>query len=87
MWLSTTLAKVGAGAYTGVLIRTSGPGFNAALFSPDAVSRTVVGTATLTFTNGNAGSFFYQVSDGIKVVTQTKAITRQVFRSPGTVCH
>jgi serine protease len=87
MWLSTTLAKVGAGAYTGALIRTSGPGFNAALFSPDAVSRTVVGTATLTFTNGNAGSFFYQVSDGIKVVTQTKAITRQVFRSPGTVCH
>ncbi len=47
----------------------------------------MVGTATLTFTDGNAGSFAYQVSDGTTVVTQVKAITRQVFRAPGTTCR
>jgi hypothetical protein len=46
-----------------------------------------MGTATVTFTNGNAGSFFYQVNNGIKSVMRTVAITRQVFRSPGTVCQ
>jgi len=86
-FLSATFFKEGQGVYTGTMIRTTGPPFHAVPFNPDAVTRTVVGTATLTFTNGNAGSFFYHVSDGIKVVTQTKAITRQVFRSPGTVCQ
>jgi hypothetical protein len=42
-----------------------------------------VGTATLSFANGNAGSFAYTVNG----VAQTKAITRQVFRTPGTVCQ
>ena len=41
----------------------------------------------MTFTNGNAATFSYQVSDGSKSVTQTKSITRQVFRAPGTVCQ
>ena len=52
-------------------------------FDPAKVVVTDAGTATLTFTNGNAGTFGYTL-DG---VTQTKAITRQVFRSPGTVCQ
>ena len=56
-------------------------------FNPDAVTHTVVGMATVTFTNGNAATFSYQVNDGSKSVTQTKSITRQVFRAPGTVCH
>jgi hypothetical protein len=42
-----------------------------------------VGTATLSFANGNAGSFAYTVNG----VAQTKAITRQVFRTPGTICR
>ena len=46
-----------------------------------------MGTATVTFTNGNAASFSYQVSDGINTTTRTKAITRQVFRAPGTACQ
>jgi serine protease len=86
-FLSATFFKEGQGLYTGTMIRTTGPPFHAVPFNPDAVTRTVVGKASLTFANGNAGSFFYQVSDGIKVVTQTKAITRQVFRNPGTVCQ
>ena len=53
----------------------------------DAVIRAAVGAATVTFTNGNAATFSYQVNDGINSVTQTKSITRQVFRAPGTACH
>jgi hypothetical protein len=85
--MSATLTKVGTNVYSGALIRTSGPPFNAVPFNPDAVIRTPVGTATVTFTNGNAATFSYQVNDGIKSVTQTKSITRQVFRAPGTVCR
>ena len=85
--MSAQLDKVGSNVYSGTLIRTSGPPFNAVPFNPDAVIRTPVGTATVTFTNGNAATFSYQVNDGIKTVTQTKSITRQIFRPPGTVCR
>jgi hypothetical protein len=53
------------------------------------VTRTPVGMATFKFTNGNAGVFTYIVDlgDGINKATQSKAITRQVFRPPGTVCQ
>ena len=44
---------------------------------------TKVGTATFTFSDGNNATFAYSV-DG---VSQTKPITREVFRSPGTVCR
>ena len=86
-WLSAILAKTGAGVYTGALIRTAGPAFNAVPFNPSAVTRTVVGTATVTFANGNAASFAYQVNAGGTIVTQVKPITREVFRLPGTACQ
>ena len=86
-WLSATLAETSAGIYTGALIRTSGPAFNAVPFSPNAVTRAQAGTATITFTNGNAASFAYEVNEPTQVVRQTKAITRQVFRVPGTACQ
>jgi len=86
-WLSATLVRAGANAYAGALIRTAGPAFNAVPFNPNAVTRTETGAATITFANGNASSFAYEVSDRTKVVRQTKAITRQVFRPPGTACQ
>jgi len=85
--MSAQLNKVGTNSYSGTLIRTSGPPFNAVPFNPDEVIRTPVGTATVTFTNGNAATFSYQVNDGSKTVMQTKSIARQVFRAPGTACH
>ena len=85
--MSATLTRIGTNVYSGALIRTSGPPFNAVPFNPDSVIRTTVGTATVTFANGNAATFSYQVNDGIKTVTQTKAIARQVFRAPGTTCQ
>jgi hypothetical protein len=46
-----------------------------------------MGTATVTFANGNAGTLAYTVSDGTHTASRSKAITRQVFRAPGTVCQ
>jgi len=85
--MSATLTKVGPGTYSGSLIKTSGPAFSAVPFSPNAVIRTTVGMATVTFSNGNAATFSYQVSLGGQSVSRTKAIERQVFRPPGTVCQ
>ena len=88
MWLVTTATKSGLSSYTGDLIRlTNGPPFNAVPFppigSPGGATGSVVGTATLSFFDGNSGTFSYSV-DG---VAQTKNITREIFTAPGTVCH
>ena len=83
LWLSATLTPTAANAFGGTLYRTTGPPFNAVPFDPSRVTLAPVGTLTLTFANGNAASFAYTVNG----VSQVKSITRQVFRSPGTVCR
>jgi hypothetical protein len=83
LWLTVTAPKTGPGVYAGSLMRTTGPAFNAFPFNPTKVVATVVGTASFTFSDGNTASFFYAVNG----VAQTKPITREVFRSPGTVCQ
>ena len=60
--------------YTGPLFTTGGPPFNAP-FDPNQVEMRQVGTATLTFSSANNGTFAYSV-DG---VSGTKSITRQPF--------
>lgn len=82
MWLVVTAPKTGPGAYAGMLYRTTGPAFSAVPFDPTHVGITPVGSATLTFTDGNTGTFAYTVNG----VSQAKAITRQVFGG-GTICH
>jgi hypothetical protein len=83
LWLSATMPRTAAGAYDGVLYRTTGPAFNAVPFDPRNVVATDVGAARLVFTDGNAGTFTYTVEG----VTQSKAVTRQIFQTPGTVCQ
>ena len=84
LWLSSTLAQGAGQSFNGALIQTAGPAFSAVPFDPAQVTRTNVGTATLTFADGNTGTFNYTA----KNVTQQKAITRQLFNPPGaTVCH
>ena len=84
LWLSATLVKEPAGnAYAGTLYRTTGPPFSATPFGSTKVTLSPVGTASLTFADGNHGSFSYNVNGA----AQTKQITRYVFREPGTVCH
>ena len=83
LWLFVTALKTAEGVYSGTLYRTTGPPFNSVPFDPTKVAATAVGAATFTFTDGNTGTFNYTVNG----VTQTKAITREVFASPGTVCQ
>ncbi len=84
LWLAVTAPRVDQSrAYSGQLIRTSGPAFSAVPFDPKRVTRAVAGTATFTFANGNAGTFAYTLNGA----SQTKAITRYLFAPPaGTRC-
>ncbi|MBU6483166.1 MAG: S8 family peptidase [Betaproteobacteria bacterium] len=83
LWLSGPAQKTSAGVYAGTLYRTTGPGFNAVPFEPSKVTQTPVGTLTLSFSDGANGTFAYTVNG----VSQVKAITREVFVAPGTVCQ
>ena len=89
LWLSVTAPKTGPGIYSGDLYRTTGPAFNAAPFNPANVARTPVGSATLTFADGNHATFAYtvQLAGMTMPVAQSKAITRQIFVAPGTACQ
>ena len=89
MWLSATASRVGNGVFSGTLVRTTGPAFNAAPFDSASVQRTPVGTLTLTFADGNNATFAYTVAFGNPqaTVTQSKQLTRLVFRAPGTICQ
>jgi hypothetical protein len=83
LWLSVTATNTAPGVFLGTLFRTTGPPFGAVPFDPAKVVRTPVGTATFTFSDGNDAMFAYTVNG----ISQTKAITRQVFVVPGTVCQ
>ena len=89
LWLSVTAPQTAPNTFGGTLYLTGGPAFSAVPFNPAAVTRSAVGAATFKFTNGNSGSFTYNVDfgDGLNKATQSKAIVRQVFRAPGTVCQ
>jgi hypothetical protein len=51
--MSGALFRVGtSNAYSGALVRTTGPPFNAVPWNPGAVTRAELGTATVTFTHG-----------------------------------
>jgi hypothetical protein len=87
MWLSATAMKNGNGVYGGTVYRTTGPAYNAVPFDPQRVGRAPVGTMTVTFANGNSARFDYSVTVGGATVSQSKLLSRLVFRSPGTVCQ
>jgi hypothetical protein len=84
LWLSASLVQGAGQTFSGALIQTAGPAFNSVPFDPTQVTRSNVGAATLSFTDGNTSGFDYTA----KGVTQHKAITRQLFNPPaGTVCQ
>jgi hypothetical protein len=83
MWLvGSNVGKTGNATYAGTLYRTSGPPLQAPPWDPARVSRMPAGTITLTFADNDHGTMAYSV-DGL---SRTKAITRQAFASPATVC-
>jgi len=75
MWLVMTANQTAANTYSGTLYSTKGPPFNAVPFNPAQVTATAVGNGTISFSDGNNGTFSYTVND----VAQNKAITREVF--------
>jgi hypothetical protein len=75
-------ARTSTGSYSGPLYRTRGPAFNLNPWTGSVVA-TEVGSATFTFSGPNEGTFAYTL-DGI---SQGKAITRQSFAVPETVCR
>ena len=83
LWLVATATKTVGNTFSGTLFTTKGPAFNAVPFESAKVAQTPVGSATLTFTDGNTGTFAYTVNGA----TQLKSITRQIFRAPGTSCQ
>lgn len=83
LWLSVLATNTAPGVYSGSLIRTHGPAFSAVPFDPAQVTATPAGTATFTFQDGAHATFAYTVNG----VSQAKAITREVFVSPGTYCQ
>jgi hypothetical protein len=88
MWLVVAANKTAPASYAGQLYRaTQGPPFNAVPFpplgAPGGAQGSVVGMATFDFLDGNTATFSYTVNG----VTQTKAITREVFAPPGTTCQ
>src|SRR6185437_5844067 len=76
-----TATEGAAGVFSGQMVETHGPAFSAVPFNPALVTRTVVGSGTLTFADASDGMFAYTVNG----VSQQKAITREAF-GPLPVC-
>jgi hypothetical protein len=83
MWLvMPSGARAGAGAYSGLLYRTTGTPL-ASPWVASALAASEVGAGAFTFTDADHGTFAYTVNG----VTQSKRITRQVFGAPATICR
>jgi len=81
LWLvMSNGAKVGDNHYAGALYQTTGAPFNN--YDASRFQFTPVGTADFTFSDANNGVFTYTFGG----VTQSKAITRQVYSSPVSTC-
>ena len=85
LWLVMSAGNRQAdGSYFGDLYRTTGSPFDSVPFVPIGTSDvTLVGTMRLRFTDGNNGTLTYTFNGA----TVTKAITRQVFSTPVSVCN
>jgi hypothetical protein len=75
--------KTGNATYAGELYRVIGPAYSASPWDPAKVLRTPAGQVSFVFSDANNGTMTYTV-DGI---TQSKAITREVYASPATGCR
>ena len=69
--------------YSGPLYRTTGPAFDAVPWNGSTVAVTPVGSASLAFADADNGMFTYTVEGR----TSSKAITRQVYSTPKSVCR
>lgn len=82
-FVGSDVRKTGNATYAGTLYTTSGPPLTAMPWDPARVARTPVGSVGFTF--GDAGNGVMTATVG--GATVTKAITREVFASPATMCR
>ena len=75
--------QTSAGNFSGPLYTVKGPAFNSSPWDATKVVATNVGTMTLHFTSGNAGTLTYTVNGS----SVTKSIQRQTFSSPLPQCQ
>ncbi len=88
MWLSALAIQGADSAYSGPVIRNSGPTWNN--FNASDVSKQPVGTATFSFPDGSHMNFSASIQlSGMAAPTQiTKQLTRFLFAAPaGTLCQ
>ena len=79
VWFSASTHRRPDGSFEGQLLRQLRDGVPYGSVPGDFE---IVGTAVLSFTEGNVGAFRYTMSSG----SRTQAITRFVFEGPGTIC-
>ena len=87
LWLVVAANRTAPGTYAGDLYTATGSPFAKVPFDPSLGVAQKAGTATFTFQDGNHASFAYSVGVAGATTTQTKALTRQVFASPRTLCE
>jgi hypothetical protein len=75
-------SDTGRNSYQGTLYRTTGPAFNAATFDPSKVTRTPVGSMSVSVFTVNSLEIRATV-DGSSI---TKSLARQIFSSPVPFC-
>jgi hypothetical protein len=89
LWLSALLTRQGTGSvYAGPLYQSSGPRFDA--YDATKFVANSVGTATLSFADGNNATFGYNVmvAPFPGPIIQSKQITRFPFSGGGaTICQ
>jgi hypothetical protein len=84
MWIvGPDMRRTSGDTFTGALYRTTGPPFSALTWNPASIGVTQAGSGTFTFPGAGAGVFSYTVNG----ISQSKAIVRQAFGSPATVCR
>jgi hypothetical protein len=84
LWLSSDLHRNGtSNTFTGQLYLSRGSPFNSLPYDSSRFMPSVVGSANLSFTDANNGTFSYTVNG----VSQSKAITRYVFSGPVPTCR
>jgi hypothetical protein len=83
MWLVSTGTRTNGDTFTGDLLRTTGPGFNANPFTPITGSNvTNVGSMTLAFSGSDTGTLTYSVNGTLVV----KTLQKYVFGSRAAQC-
>jgi hypothetical protein len=82
LWLVAVLRPTAPGVYFGEVLSTTGPAFDAVPWDPNTVVETPVGTMKVTFSDDDNATLSYVVYG----ISQTKAITRQLFAMPVPIC-